>query len=1258
MKKSLSFLLFMIMPLFAATIIETVTFSQQDLLIYRVNNQDVVEVIGYPVLLRPGAPRMPRVIQKLVIPAGAMLTDVRVVAEDWQDIPGTYNVVPAQPDVPLPMPGRTFEPQLYPPDPEIYSWNRPYPEYTIRTGGTGNMNGYRIAHVEMFPVRYIPSQQRLQLATSVTYEIEYEENRVANDIATDRQRDVFGNTVRRIVKNPQDVVRFAPQVQKSMGSRSLPPGDFEYVVISAPPVDTVFERFAAWKTKKGMRATVVNVSWISSNYTGYDLQEKIRNFIIDAKDTWGTIYFLLGGSGDYRTSGQNIVPTRKARYTYAGGPDGDSLPSDLYYGDLDGNWDLNGNHVYGEIADDVDMYADVYVGRASVYNVAMAQNFVSKVLTYEKNPPISYLKKMLLPTAILWSSYEERPMQDSIARMTPVDWVDGKLYERNGTLSRQWMIDSMNVGYGMGHWVGHGDENGIYMGTPYLTSSDAQNLVNGDRQGIANSIACMTGGWDLVPGGDCFAEHLVNRVGGGLVAAIMNSRYGYGAYVTGVGYVPGPSERIDTSFYYNVLLADMFHIGEAHSVAKDAWVYYADSGYQYDMTRWCIYELNLIGDPEMPLWTDVPQNLAVSFPGVIPVGSQNVNVVVTSNSSPVSNALVCLQKGNETYGSGYTDGTGLATLSIEPITPGIMYITVTALNHYPYEDSLMVQPSNYAYVTYLKCTISDPAPGGNDNNELNPGESAQIPVWVRNWGQNQGNGIIGVISTENSYATLSDTIKNFGDIAANDSAYTGADGFDVAISSACPNNNSIMFTLTCSDNVDSTWISQFSLTVYAPILTYQEYSVVGGNGILEPGETADIVVTLENGGGAAAMNVSATLLSSSSLITINDDAGSFGTIQPGNTGTNAADPFNITASASAAYGALVDCELVVEAGLYVDTLDFVLAIGESVPSDTGYYYVYYSGGLHTYAPIFDWFEIAPPGPGVIVSEITNEDADTVTVSLPFAFRYYGTDYNSVGLCSNGFLEMGGSTYRFGANTGIPAVGGPRAMIAAFWDDLDPSLYGDIYQYYDAANHRWVLEFYDVAHYGASGDRETFQVILLDPLYYPTPTGDGEIVVQYLNGMAQPGATFGIENYVQDVGIQYYFDGLYHQWATVVTDSFALRYTTYPPDYVGIEEYAKLTSVPVRTSLAQIAPNPFSDQVQIRFSILDTGNSMKQPTLRIYDAAGRLVKSFNLESSIKNQESVCIWDGRDEQGRRVASGIYFVRLDTEDYQSIQKTVLLK
>jgi len=941
MKKLLGILFLFMIPLVAGQITKTVTFSQDDLIFSKVDGYDVVELRGYPAFIDAGKPRVPRAVQALLIPAGARPTTVEIIAEDWIDLAGTYNVVPAQPDVRLPMPGRVFTPEEYPPHPEVYGSENPYPEVKMRLSGSGSMGGYRIAHIEMFPVRYMPVRGVLQFAERIIYRVEYEEHQVTDVCATSRQREVFGEAVRRVVVNPEDIARFAPRITRGSGLLLLSPGNYEYVIISEPPMDTVFQRLADWKTKKGIPATVVTVSWINSIYSGHDLQEKIRNFIIDAREDWGAIYVLLGGSGDQKTSGQNIVPARLAWYCRADDWWTDSIPSDLYYSDLDGTWDYNENHVWGERVDEVDMYADVYVGRAPVYTVAMAQNFVAKVMTYEKDPPTDYIKKMLLPTAILWSTYDERPMQDSVARMTPLDWFDAKMYERQGALSRQGMIDSINVGYGMGHWVGHGDENGIYKGGgPYLNSSDADNLINGDMQGIANSIACMTGGWDLTPGGDCFAEHLVNREGGGLIAAIMNSRYGYGAYVG--YYVPGPSERIDTTFYANILNASMHHCGQVHAVAKDAWVPYADSGGAHDMTRWCIYELNLFGDPELPIWTDIPELLTVDYPAVIPIGSQNIHITVTADGNPVDNALVCLRKGDETYEKGSTDVSGVAVIHVYPTSSGIMEITVTAQNHYAFEDSLVVQPSTYAFVSYLKSSIMDIAPGGNNDGVLNPDESIELPIWVKNWGEDSGEDITGMLSTHDTVVTLSDTLKEFGSIPAGDSAYTGANGYNLYVQSTCPNKHTVQLTLTCTDNRDSTWVSHFDLVVYAPVLSYQAVSVVNddnGNNLLEPGETADLVVTLKNEGDASAEDVTSTLLSSSSDITITDESGTFGSLYPDSTGDNAGDPYTVTVGNEALSGTVIDFQIVVVSGAYVDTLEFSHLIGAP-----GYDYVTHDVG--------------------------------------------------------------------------------------------------------------------------------------------------------------------------------------------------------------------------------------------------------------------------------------------------------------------------
>ena len=228
------------------------------------------------------------------------------------------------------------------------------------------------------------------------------------------------------------------------------------------------------------------------------------------------------------------------------------------------------------------------------------------------------------------------------------------------------------------------------------------------------------------------------------------------------------------------------------------------------------------------------------------------------------------------------------------------------------------------------------------------------------------------------------------------------------------------------------------------------------------------------------------------------------------------------------------------------------------------------------------------------------------------------------------------------------------MIAPFWDDLDPSEAGDIYQYYDADQHRWIVEFYQVDYYGGPGDLETFQVILLDPSYYPTPTNDGEIIVQYLNGMEQTGNTFGIENYAETVGIQYHFNGTYHEWAVPVTDSFAIKYTTYPPDYTGIEEHEYLTALPSVTMLTAVYPNPGKHAMKINYQIAQCSNI----SLRIYDAAGRLVRIVAAKDECDPGYYSDVWNTKDDRGRMVPAGVHFIQLETDKYQRVENAIILR
>jgi hypothetical protein len=98
------------------------------------------------------------------------------------------------------------------------------------------------------------------------------------------------------------------------------------------------------------------------------------------------------------------------------------------------------------------------------------------------------------------------------------------------------------------------------------------------------------------------------------------------------------------------------------------------------------------------------------------------------------------------------------------------------------------------------------------------------------------------------------------------------------------------------------------------------------------------------------------------------------------------------------------------------------------------------------------------------------------------------------------------------------------------------------------------------------------------------------------------------------------------------------------------------------------PNPFSNLTNIRYSILarpasqgeagDTGYSIENPTLGIYDVSGRLVRFFNQESSIVNQGSVVSWDGTDAAGKQVPAGVYFATLETDNWRASEKILLVR
>lgn len=160
--------------------------------------------------------------------------------------------------------------------------------------------------------------------------------------------------------------------------------------------------------------------------------------------------------------------------------------------------------------------------------------------------------------------------------------------------------------------------------------------------------------------------------------------------------------------------------------------------------------------------------------------------------------------------------------------------------------------------------------------------------------------------------------------------------------------------------------------------------------------------------------------------------------------------------------------------------------------------------------------------GVTNQSITRDDT-TKTVTLPFTFRFAGTNYTSVKISSNGNAHFSTASTAYN-NVAIPNTARPNAMIAAFWDDLNPASGGAIYTATSgtAPNRVFVIEWRDVRRYNVGTSGVTFQIQLVEGsnhvwiLYQDSLFGS----TSYDNGLS---ATSGVENSAGSAGNQYSYN---------------------------------------------------------------------------------------------------------------------------------------
>lgn len=518
------------------------------------------------------------------------------------------------------------------------------------------------------PVRYNPVINKLQLVTRALIVIKYDKSSHGfNGVSrgNDSIKNVELNELKRRVVNPEMVIgnrntstRYygeMPDYENTLDSA------YTYCIITKRPLAHAFRKIIGLKRQKGISAGVVCLEdlKLDEKYSCGDWHDCIhyppRYYINDdagvvreyLKYAHGatntpTQYVLLGGD-------RNICPIRLGGYIkdHLDPVTGRAIPTDLYFCNLECDWDIDLDNKYGEFDKMKNKYGNymfhpnLYVGRLLCENEEEIENYTSKLVNYSLYPgqnDASYLSKGLISQAgdLQYSENCAAKITNAFTQNN-LNFNLVVLQENNGNIpTGANVIDSLNYNYGFVSFHGHGTPVSIEVGSNqyqsinYALFSDSyypyqfQNILdryenedncnsldslkNNNFPNVTYSTSCTSMPYDIYE--EETAPHYLYNVpyNIGQVLTTKNKRgsVAFLGYTRPSFYGDSISNNTSATDLETLFLENIkaYHkIGIAEAISK--WDF--DDVYLNNSTGQMKLAHNLLGDPEIDMWTETPQ---------------------------------------------------------------------------------------------------------------------------------------------------------------------------------------------------------------------------------------------------------------------------------------------------------------------------------------------------------------------------------------------------------------------------------------------------------------------------------------------------------------------------------------------------------------------------------------------------------------------------------------------------------------------------
>lgn len=358
-----------------------------------------VLIPGLPQTDSIGYPALPVKYIKLLIPVNAYDLSIEVKATKMQKHKLRYKVEPLQEPIPI---GFYPKPDFVRPVEKKYDSYTPYPSKLAEIVEKGNFKGDHLVTIAVYPCQYFPKLNELDVIETVDFTLNYKENKNEKSIAKNQVNTRHKKILEKIIDNPSDINKFSTigesselnsipvqtitSTLKNAGEGSGITVDCDYVVVTSQSLASAFNEFMAWKRRKGIDIELVTIEDINASYTGdnisgiNDIAGKLRQFLSEFYNPERDLqYVLLGGDN-------TILPVRHAHCNENTTDDYYIIPTDIYFADFHGDWEVDNDERYGEPSDSVDFNPEIYVGRVMVSNADEVRNWTKKVLLYEKKP--------------------------------------------------------------------------------------------------------------------------------------------------------------------------------------------------------------------------------------------------------------------------------------------------------------------------------------------------------------------------------------------------------------------------------------------------------------------------------------------------------------------------------------------------------------------------------------------------------------------------------------------------------------------------------------------------------------------------------------------------------------------------------------------------------------------------------------------------------------------------------------------------------